>query len=86
MISRLGELTALPVYLHISSYATLAMLSLEHPRRYRGIVVLPCRAEFDTRCVLVCADCSRRLFSSGSLLRQCIDLQSLGYQHFVGDR
>ena len=28
MISRLGELTALPAYLHISSYATLAMLSL----------------------------------------------------------
>ena len=60
MISRLGELTALPAYLHISSYATLAMLSLEHPGRYRGIVELPSRAEFDTRCVLVCADCSRR--------------------------
>ena len=28
MISRLGELTALPAYRHISSYATLAMLSL----------------------------------------------------------
>ena len=28
MISRLGELTALPAYLHISSYATLAILSL----------------------------------------------------------
>ena len=28
MISRLGEGTALPAYLHISSYATLAMLSL----------------------------------------------------------
>ena len=28
MISRLGELTALPAYLHISGYATLAMLSL----------------------------------------------------------
>ena len=48
MISRLGELTALPAYRLISSYATLAMLSLEHPGRYRGIVVLPCRAEFDT--------------------------------------
>ena len=30
MISRLGELTALPAYRLISSYATLAMLSLEH--------------------------------------------------------
>ena len=28
MISRLGELTALPAYLHISSYAMLAILSL----------------------------------------------------------
>ena len=86
MISPLGELTALPAYRHISCYATLAMFSLEHPGRYRGIVVLPSRAEFDTRCVLVCADCSQRLVSSGSLPRQCIDLQSLGYQHFFGDR
>ena len=28
MISRLGELTDLPAYLHISSYATLAIISL----------------------------------------------------------
>ena len=56
MISRLGVLTALPANLHVSSYATVAMISLEHPGRYRGIVVLPCRAEFNTRFVLVCAD------------------------------
>ena len=67
-------------------YVKIFINLVEHPGRYRGIVVLPFRAEFDTRCVLVCSDCSRRLVSSGSLLRQCIDLQSLGYQLFVRDR
>ena len=56
--SRLGELTALPAYLHISSYATLAMLSLinrsnackwrTYPRRgLRTCVATGQQLEFD---------------------------------------
>ena len=77
-----SSLLQAPLVFHIKIFINL----VEHPGRYRGIVVLPCRAAFGTRSVLVFADCSRRLVSSGSFLRQWIDLQSLGYQHFVRDR
>ena len=71
---RSSSLLRAPLIFHVKIFIYL----VEHPGRHRGIVVVPRRAAFGTMSVLVCADCSRRLVSSGSLPRQCIDLQSLG--------
>ena len=55
---------------------------VEHPGRYMDSVLLLYRADFGAGFVLVWADCDRCLVSSGSLLRQCTDLQ-IGYQNLI---
>ena len=47
MISRLGALTALPAYLHISSYATLAQKCVMKPTRPKSNDIVS-QARYDT--------------------------------------
>ena len=47
-----SSLLQAPLIFHVKIFINL----VEHPGRYKGIVVLTIRAEFGTRCVRVCAD------------------------------